>query len=100
MFGLTAEELHYICNTVVAPVMAQGGVVYCYGSRARGDHHPFSDLDLMVEASSDLELLLAGIREQISNGNFPYKVDLVQLRDFADSYKPGYQRDKTAFPAP
>lgn len=100
MFGLTEEELGYICNIVVAPVTAQGGKVYCYGSRARGDYHPFSDLDLMVEAPSDIEPLLSGIREQLSIGNFPYKVDLVQLKDFADSYKSGYERDKTPFPAP
>ena len=64
--------------------------MFCYGSRARGDHQPYSDLDIMVESNHDLSTLISLLQEKLSNSNFPYKIDLVEYRDFADSYKEGY----------
>lgn len=98
-FGLTTAEYGYITKNVVAPLEDRGGRVFCYGSRARGDHQPFSDLDIMIEADADLSALVSELVEQLSNSNFPYKVDLVELRDFAESYKAGYQRDKRPWKA-
>lgn len=100
MFGLTPDEYRYILDTIVAPLEAKGARVFCYGSRARGDHQRFSDLDLMVEATLDLTPLISRLQEQLSSSNFPYKVDLVELRHFADSYKPGYLQDRRRFVAP
>ena len=93
-FGLTTEEYGFIRANVVAPLEAKGAKVFCYGSRARGDQRPFSDLDLMVEADTDLSSLVADLQEMLQNSNFPYKVDLVEYRHFADAYKPGYLKDK------
>lgn len=99
-FGLKSDEYDYINKQVVAPIEAQGGRVFCYGSRARGDHNQYSDLDLMVEAGKDLSTLISQLQELLSQGNFPYKVDIVELRHFADAYKPGYMRDKVPFLQP
>lgn len=96
-FGLTPEEIRYITEIVVLPLERLDARVYCYGSRARGDHQRFSDLDLMVESSRDLGPELADIRQQLSDGNFPYKVDLVERRHFAKAYEPGYLRDRKPF---
>lgn len=97
IFGLTDHEYRYIEMQVLVPVEARGGQVFCYGSRARGDYRQFSDLDLMIEAGNDLSALLGEIQEQLIQSNFPYKVDLVEFRTFADAYKPGYMRDKRPF---
>lgn len=96
-FGLSDSEYQFILMEVVAPIKKMGGRVWCYGSRARGDHRRFSDLDLMVEANRDLSAELSEIREKLSNSNFPYKVDLVLLSEFADSYKAGFEKDKRLF---
>ncbi|MEQ3723672.1 nucleotidyltransferase domain-containing protein [Alcanivorax sp.] len=93
-FGLTEEEYGFITEQVITPLRAQGAHVFCYGSRARGDNQPFSDLDIMVEASVELSELISQLQEQLTNSNFPYKVDLVELKDFAESYQSGYQQDK------
>lgn len=98
-FGLTPEQLVFIRETIVAPLKAHGADVYVYGSRARGDHRPFSDLDLMVEAPATIAPALSAARERVEKGNFPYKIDLVLLSEFAEAYKPGYLRDRTLFPA-
>ena len=34
------------------------------------------------------------IQETLENGNFPYKVDIVQSKDFAESYRESFERDK------
>jgi predicted nucleotidyltransferase len=96
-FGLNEKQYEFILKNVVEPLEAQGAIVWCYGSRARGDHHKFSDLDLMVENSLDQFSVIAEIQENLINSNFPFKVDIVRYNDFAESYKPNYQKDKVRF---
>jgi len=97
MFGLSPPQYDYILQTVVIPLGQHGAQVWCFGSRARGDHKPFSDLDLMVESPKDLTQEMNQIKEQLESGNFPYKVDLVQLSDFAATYLDNYQSEKQIF---
>jgi len=94
IFGLTPEQYQYIHATVVAPLKNQGATVWIFGSRARGDHKEFSDLDLMVESEKDVSSYIGNIQEILENGNFPYKVEIVQSKDFADSYRESFARDK------
>lgn len=96
-FGLTKSEYEFLLQNLVAPLEKSGAKIWCFGSRARGDHSPFSDIDIMVESSLDLSSQINRIIEFFSQSNFPYKVDLVQLSDFAESYMEGYQKDKIQF---
>ncbi|MDX9731324.1 MAG: nucleotidyltransferase domain-containing protein [Bdellovibrionales bacterium] len=93
-FGLSEEEYHWIEKEVFAPLKRAGATLWCYGSRARGDHKKFSDLDIMLESNEDLASLIGTLEETLSQSNFPYKVDIVQERDFAESYKSGYLKDR------
>jgi predicted nucleotidyltransferase len=96
-FGLTDQEYHFIETNVVAPMSKLGAVVWCFGSRARGNFKRFSDLDLMIEIDRDLSQEINAIRELLTNSNFPIKVDIVQLSEFAESYRKGYQQEKKLF---
>lgn len=93
-FGLTQEELNYILEAVITPLKSEGAKVWCFGSRANGTQNKFSDLDLMIETTQDLTLMVGNIKETLSNGNFPYKVDLVLLSDFAASYLEQFEKEK------
>lgn len=97
MFGLSENEYTYILHTVVEPIEAKKGKVFCFGSRSRGDYKKFSDLDLLVSGDDSLKPLLGKISEHLEEGNFPYKVDLVHESDLAESYKESAFRDKTIF---
>lgn len=97
MFGLSKSETDYILNTIVLPVQTKNGKVYCFGSRARGDHQKFSDLDLLIEGDVGLKKLLPSITEKLENENFPYKVDLVFYEDLAKSYKESVTQDRIEF---
>jgi predicted nucleotidyltransferase len=96
-FGLNENQYFWIKENIVGPINDKGGKVFCYGSRARGDYRPLSDLDLMVESQNDEKIELDLFQELLENSDLPFKVDLVDFREFAESYKIGYQRDKTPF---
>ncbi len=100
-FGLDSKQHRFISETVVEPLSALGAQVYCYGSRARGDHSPFSDLDLMVEAQEEetekLRREISRIEELVENSLFPFKLDLVLLTEFASAYRDSYEKDKVAW---
>ncbi len=97
-FGLTIEQIQFISNKVVKPLKQHGANIYCYGSRATGRHHKFSDLDIMVESTIDLSTEINYIKEILTNSSFPLKVDIVQLKDFSNSYKKSYEKDKVLWP--
>jgi predicted nucleotidyltransferase len=57
---------------------------WIFGSFARGDHHAFSDIDVVVEADSRLSLMsLFGIQEQLSS-KLGQKIDI----GFMNTLKP------------
>jgi predicted nucleotidyltransferase len=93
-FGLTNDEFEQLHNIVVKPLARRGAKVWCFGSRALGTHSKYSDVDLMVEASNDLSQLISEVREAIIESSFPYKVDLVDLKDFANEYRVNFEAQK------
>ena len=53
--------------------------IYLFGSRARGDATPYSDIDIAIESNRPLRARLASIRYAIEASAIPYKVDLIDL---------------------
>jgi predicted nucleotidyltransferase len=100
-YGLTPPQFEYIQNEVINPLSQLGAKVFCFGSRCRGSNHAFSDLDLMIEGQKNLALerLASQIQEKVTEGSFPYKVDLVFLEDFALSYRDNYESEKSYWPS-
>jgi predicted nucleotidyltransferase len=70
-----------------------GCAVFLFGSRARGDYRPFSDLDILIQGSPNPSLL-SSIAEKLEESNLPFRVDLVGEGDLADAYKVNVDRDK------
>ncbi|NUN07360.1 MAG: nucleotidyltransferase domain-containing protein [Bdellovibrio sp.] len=100
-FGLTKEQYDFIITSIVQPLESLGSKVFCFGSRARGDFKPYSDLDIMVENNDrDLSKEINAIRDMTIESNFPYKIDLVLYSEFAESYKANYSKDKRPFTRP
>lgn len=76
------------------PLKNQGATVWVFGSRARGDHQEYSDLDLMVSARDDIAAHVSKIQEVLEQENFPFTVDIVESKNFAESYQDSFDRDK------
>ena len=54
--------------------------VYLFGSRARGNNSPYSDVDIAFDSEVDIGKELLILREVIEESSLPYKVDLVDLK--------------------
>jgi predicted nucleotidyltransferase len=93
-FGLTDDELRLLRKIVLTPLTQRGAKVWCFGSRATGRHTKYSDIDLMVESTADLRQVIGAIHEAIVESSFPYKVDIVELKDFAKEYKSNFESEK------
>jgi len=94
-FGLTAEHEQLLTDIVIAPLSKQGASIFVFGSRARGDYKKFSDLDIVVEGVVPASLI-SGIRESLEESSLPFRVDIVQIHELADSYREGVLRDRVA----
>ena len=92
-YGLSDQELSFLEQLVLIPLKNSGARVFLFGSRARGTHHKYSDLDILVASEIDLSRLVNDILERLEQSNFPYKVDIVEDRLLSSNYRPGVERD-------
>jgi len=75
-----ASVLEEVRRIVLGVLGKQPVSVYLFGSWARGDATPQSDIDLAIEAHSPLQPgLLALLRERLEESRVPYRVEVVEL---------------------
>ena len=54
--------------------------VFAYGSRAKGNFKPWSDLDLAVKSPENLDFLhIARIKEDFMESDLPFRVDIINF---------------------
>ena len=85
-FGLTTEEIDSILDEIQLNLgSTKDPKVYIFGSRAKGTHREFSDIDLLLKATSyDVESLENIDFEQL---DIAYKVDFVLDKDLYERYR-------------
>lgn len=96
-FGLSSLEYQLLHDLALEPLRKAGARIWIFGSRARGDQKPFSDIDILIELGSDSHLppgLLSQIKEAVEESRLPYKVDFVNITDLAESYRQGVLQDR------
>lgn len=94
---MSDHEFQILNKLVIEPLKKQGLKVYVFGSRAKGKHHPFSDIDIMY-VNEDLKNVsskdISEIKESVEESSFPIKVDLANWDDLANSYKSSALADR------
>ncbi len=97
MFGLSDSNWKTIQHLLITPLKNNGAQLWVFGSRARGDHKKYSDLDILVEwPKPDTESLkiIQKIKEDLEESNVPITVDLVNRKDLAQSYVAGVLKER------
>ena len=64
--------------------------IFIFGSRARGENYPASDIDVGILPESDdrdIRFKISLLREKFENSNIPQKVDVVNLNEVSDDFK-------------
>ncbi len=68
--------------------------VYLFGSRARGDAVPGSDIDIALLPEADMPVdWLAGLREQLEASHVLCAVDVLNVRDVSDDMRRKISRE-------
>jgi len=94
-FGLSVEAWIFLQVNLFQPLHHFKAKVWVFGSRARGDFKPYSDLDILIEGESLLPKgWLESAREILEESNLPIKVDLVLKEHLAESYLEEANREK------
>ena len=93
--GLNSQEVALLTTLVIEPLKDLGCEVWVFGSRARGDQKNFSDIDLLFSSPKPIKAAhLFEIKDAIIESDLPYKVDLVNESDTAESYRESVLRDR------
>jgi predicted nucleotidyltransferase len=62
--------------------------VIAFGSRTQGTAHKNSDLDLCIKGKKPLSFTLIGnLRDEFSESNLPYKIDVVDWFSLDEEFK-------------
>lgn len=77
--GLVARHLDLIQKIVAQVFKNTSGIVYLFGSRARGTHDSTSDVDLAIALSENVGGKLGALREALELSPLPLLVDVVDL---------------------
>lgn len=90
-------EFNILNEVMISPLKKAGANVWIFGSRARGDHKKFSDVDLLYEFPAQAHPpsgLVFSVKADLDESRFPFLVDLVAAQDLAESYKDQILRDR------
>ncbi|MCM2283071.1 MAG: nucleotidyltransferase domain-containing protein [Bdellovibrionaceae bacterium] len=89
-FGINDQHWSLIESLALAPLRSRGARIWIFGSRVRGDHKPFSDIDILFELPDNTALptgFLPNLTMSLEDSSLPIKVDLVNVADLAESYR-------------
>lgn len=70
----------------------KGVSVYLFGSRARGDHRNWSDLDIGLENLPN-DFNFVDLEEAVDKLNLPYEVQLVRLETMSKEFYNKYRAE-------
>jgi len=84
------DKIEKIINNLVYVLVEklQPERVLLFGSRAKGENKPYSDIDLAVELNQNIDFRLKRkIKELIEDISGMYSVDIVYLNECSENFK-------------
>jgi predicted nucleotidyltransferase len=77
--ALESQHLAQLLNIVRQTMAGSHGQVLLFGSRARGNPGPASDIDLAVSVKGEVGGLLSRLRESLDDSTIPFTADIVDM---------------------
>lgn len=93
MFGLEERHLDFIKETLKKYIPNPNAKFYIFGSRAKGKHREYSDVDIAIDCQDLTGSVKSKLEIEFENSTFPYEVDIVDLNDIKESFKNLIQDD-------
>ena len=86
-FGLEKRHLDFILQVLQKNIPQ--AKFYIFGSRAKGNHKEYSDIDIAVKLGKETLSadVLGKILIEFSDSTLPYEVDIVDLNAIDDKFK-------------
>jgi predicted nucleotidyltransferase len=86
MLAVNEEQLAFIRGTIERIVPKTKA--FAFGSRLTNRFHPYSDIDIALQAERPLPLqTLSRLEEAFSESELPFKVDIVDLRRASEEFR-------------
>lgn len=72
-----------------------GVKIYLFGSRARGDFRPTSDIDVALDMGKKIdEAVVRAIKEAVEESSIPFTVDIVDMYAVSEDFKKHIMKDR------
>lgn len=86
-FGLEKRHLDFILQVLQKNIPQ--AKFYIFGSRAKGNHKEYSDIDIAVKLEKETISadILGKILMEFSDSTLPYEVDVIDLNAIDDKFK-------------
>lgn len=92
MLDLDPKYINFIKETILAEI--PNVEIYIFGSRVQSNALEYSDVDIALknEEKISIESILK-LRIKFENSTFPYKVDIVDLKNLKDKFRGIIEKD-------
>lgn len=96
-YGLTESQWQQLNELLITPLKKYNAQIWVFGSRARGDYHKFSDIDILFSLPEGIHLppgYVSKIKDSLEESDLPYKVDIVNDKELAASYRDDVYKER------
>lgn len=89
MFGLEERYIKFILEVLHRNIPQKDAKFYVFGSRAKGTHKEYSDIDIAVELGEEKLSadILGKVLIEFVDSTLPYEVDIVDLNAIDEKFK-------------
>lgn len=89
------KYINIVKEIILKRVPLQDYSVFLFGSRAVGNHHQMSDIDVGVWGDQPLDIMLKrDLEEELEECIVPFKIDLIDFHTVGEEFKK-YALEKT-----
>jgi predicted nucleotidyltransferase len=95
--GLKNEEWSFIKKNLER-FLPKESTVYFFGSRYRGDHKPYSDLDMSIHTQKEEKFDRArfgSLEDIFADSDIPYKIDLSDFDSLDETFQEHIRNNST-----